>query len=88
MLWNSLSVNEAITISLRIRIRSIRVLLFVLFRDFRSLRWLYIVFFKGLDITTASIIFPLANVYHIVLGRRSKIKSYSLGLHVEDSFRT
>lgn len=30
----------------------------------------------------------MANVYHIALGRRSIIKTYSLGLRLEDSFRT
>ena len=35
------------------------------------------------------IIFPSAlNVYHIALGRRSIIKTYSVRLHMEDSFRT
>ena len=32
--------------------------------------------------------FPLANVYHIALGRRSIIKTYSVRLHTEDSFKT
>ena len=31
--------------------------------------------------------FPLANVYHIALGRRSIIKTYSVRLHMEDSFK-
>ena len=32
--------------------------------------------------------FPLADVYHIPLGRRSIIQTYSVRLHMEDSFRT
>ena len=51
------------------------------------LRWLYALFYKGLNITSAWIIFPLANVYHKALGRRSIIKTYSVRLHVDDSFR-
>ena len=31
--------------------------------------------------------FPLANVYHLVLGRRSIIKTSSVRLHMEDSCR-
>ena len=31
--------------------------------------------------------FPLANVYHMAFGRRSIIKTYSVRLHMEDSFR-
>ena len=52
------------------------------------LRWLYVVFHKALDITYAEIISPLANVYDIALGRRSIMETYSLGLRMEDSFRT
>ena len=35
-----------------------------------------------------SIIFSLASVYHIELGIRSTIKTYSVRLHMEDSLRT
>ena len=52
------------------------------------LRWLYVVFYKGLNMTSACIIFPMANVYHIALGRRYLIKTYSIRLQMEDSFRT
>ena len=44
--------------------------------------------YKGLNITSEYITFPLANVYDIALGRRSIIKTYSVRLHMEDSFRT
>ena len=56
--------------------------------DIRILRWLYILFHKGLNMTSAKIIFPLANVYPIALGIRSIIKTYSVRLHTEDSCRT
>ena len=44
--------------------------------------------YKGLNITSALIIFWLANLYHIAFSRRSIIKTYSVRLHMEDSFRT
>lgn len=34
------------------------------------LRWLYIVFYRCLNIASAKVIFPLENVYLIALGRR------------------
>ena len=34
------------------------------------------------------IFFPFANVYHIALGIRSVIKSYSVRLHMENAFRS
>ena len=46
------------------------------------------VIFKALDITYAKIISPFANVYPIALGRRSVIKTFSLRLRMEDSYRT
>ena len=54
---------------------------------FILLRWLCILFYKGLNITSAIPIFPLANVYHIALGIRS-IKPNSIRLHIEDPFIT
>jgi len=44
--------------------------------------------YKGLNITYVKMIFPLANVYHIAVGIKSIIKTYSVRLHMEDSFRT
>ena len=38
--------------------------------------------------TSAYIMFPLANVYHIALARTSIIKTYIVRLHMEDSFKT
>ena len=55
---------------------------------FISLRCLYILFYKGLNTTSAYIIFPSTNVYHMALGRRSIIKTYIIRIHMENSFRT
>ena len=40
------------------------------------IRWFYILFYKGLNVRSALITFPLANVFHIALGIRSIIKTY------------
>lgn len=52
-------------------------------------RRLHILFTKGLNITSALIIFWLANIYHIAFSRRSIIITYCIRLqcHMEDSFR-
>ena len=54
----------------------------------KTLMWLYILFYKRFNVRSALITFPLANVFHIALGIRSLIKTYSVRLHMEDSFRT
>ena len=52
-------------------------------------RWLYILFFKGLNFTCMciNILFWQMLANHRALGRRSIITSYSVRLHI-DSFRT
>ena len=70
------------------KIYTMRDLLLCVHVVVKTLRWLYILFYKGFNVRSALITFPLANVYHIALGIRSIIKTYSVRLHMEDSFRT
>ena len=70
------------------KIYTMRDLLLCVHVVVKTLRWLYILFYKGFNVRSALITFPLANVFHIALGIRSLIKTYSVRLHMEDSFRT
>ena len=59
-----------------------------LLQNYCSVKAALYTIYKGLNITSALIIFWLANIYHIAFSKRSIIKTYSVRLHMEDSFRT